>query len=104
MSSACSRTPFPVPWNSNSSVGLTSYPSSFEYWMHACICSASRISMRATGMPICIAWITVLTADLRSGYWHTAAEMASGMPYSRSWISVMTPSVPSDPTKRCVRS
>ena len=34
--------------------------------------------MRATGMPICIAAMTVSTAALRSGNWHTAAEMASG--------------------------
>ena len=36
--------------------------------------------MRATGMPICIAAMTVSTAALRLGYWHTAAEMASGKP------------------------
>ena len=60
--------------------------------------------MRATGMPICIASITVSTAALRSGNWQTAAEIASGMPYRRSWISVMMPSVPSEPTNRRVRS
>ena len=40
--------------------------------------------MRATGMPICIAMMTVSTAPARSGNWHTAAEIASGTPYSRS--------------------
>ena len=34
----------------------------------------------------------------------TAAEVASGTPYSRSATSVMTPSVPSEPTSRCVKS
>ncbi len=36
--------------------------------------------MRATGMPCCIAAITVLTADFRSGNWQTAAAIASGTP------------------------
>ena len=36
--------------------------------------------MRATGMPVCIAAITVLTALARSGNWHTAAAIASGRP------------------------
>ena len=36
--------------------------------------------MRATGMPTCIATITVSTADFRSGNWQTAALIASGIP------------------------
>ena len=60
--------------------------------------------MRATGMQCCIATITVSTAALSVGNWQTAAEIASGTPCRRSWISVMTPSVPSEPTNRCVRS
>ena len=47
--------------------------------------------MRAIGMPVCIATITVLTAPSRSGNWQTAAAIASGTPYRRSWISVITP-------------
>ncbi len=40
----------------------------------------------------------------RRGTSRLPAEIASGMPDSRSVISMMTPSVPSAPTKRCVRS
>jgi hypothetical protein len=48
--------------------------------MQASICTASSSSMRATGMPICIATITVWTAERRSENWPTAAEIASGTP------------------------
>ena len=36
--------------------------------------------MRATGMPCCIATITVCTAERRSANCPTAAEIASGTP------------------------
>jgi len=61
-------------------------------------------SLRAIGIPACSVWITVLTAPPMSLNEHTAADIASGTAYSRTVISVMTPSVPSDPTKRRVRS
>ena len=48
--------------------------------MHARICSASSSSMRATGMPCCIAAITVWVAAARSSNWQTAAEIACGTP------------------------
>src|SRR5207302_9950710 len=56
--------------------------------MHASICTSSRSSMRATGMHVCIAALTVLTALARSGNWQTAPAIASGTLYKRSWIWV----------------
>ena len=46
----------------------------------------------------------MLTAPPMSLNEHTAADIASGTAYSRTVTSVMTPSVPSEPTKRRVRS
>ena len=40
------------------------------------VCGQSS-SLRATGMPDWMAWITVFTADWISGKLHTAADMAS---------------------------
>ena len=101
---ACSATPAWLPWNSRNSVVTGLCPSSLEKRMHASIMSASSSSIRATGMPDCDVAITVSTADLRSGNWHTAADIASGMPCSRSRTRVMTPSVPSEPISSRARS
>ena len=60
--------------------------------------------MRATGMPNWIVWITARTAASIESNAQTAADTASGCPKRRTVTSVMTPSVPSDPTKRRVRS
>ena len=65
---------------------------------------ASSSSARATGTPICTASTTARTASSRSGKEHTAAAIASGTGWRRSVISVITPSVPSEPTRRPVRS
>ena len=70
----------------------------------ASICASSSSSIRATGTPLWIVWITVSTAAAIVGKAQTAAEIASGMPYSRTVTSVMMPSVPSEPTKSRVRS
>ena len=48
--------------------------------------------------------MTASQAALTVGNGQTPAEIASGMPCSFSVISVMMPSVPSEPTKRRVRS
>ena len=60
--------------------------------------------MRATGMPDWIVMITASQAALTVGNGQMPAEIASGMPCSLRVISVMMPSVPSEPTKRRVRS
>ena len=60
--------------------------------------------MRATGMPVWIVAITASQAARTVGNGQTPAEIASGMPWSLSVISVTMPSVPSEPTKRRVRS
>ncbi len=72
--------------------------------MQASICTSSSSSIRATGIPCCIARMTVCTAPASVSNWQTPAEIASGTPYRRSWISVMIPSVPSAPTYSRVRS
>ena len=46
----------------------------------ASICASSSNSMRATGTPVWIVWITVSTAAAIVGKAQTAAEIASGMP------------------------
>ena len=46
------------------SVGAGLYPSSFEYLMQTSICTSSSDSILATGIPTCIATITVSTAEL----------------------------------------
>ncbi len=48
---ACSATAAGVPWNSKNRLGRASRPCSFEYAMQAAICTSSRNSIRATGMP-----------------------------------------------------
>ena len=42
--------------------------------------AASASSIRATGIPTWMVWITVLTADSTLGKEHVAAEIADGMP------------------------
>ena len=59
--------------------------------------AASANSIRAMGMPHCMAAITVCTAPDRVSNWQVAAEIVSGTPNRRSCTSVMTPSVPSAP-------
>src|SRR5262249_56254297 len=59
--SACSLVPASVPWNSSSSRFLFGSVS-LEYLFTVSTVSVSISSMRATGMPDWIVWITVLTA------------------------------------------
>jgi hypothetical protein len=101
--STCSRTPASVPWNSKKSVGASTSVVRL-YALTAAIVRSHRYSLRAIGTPSWIAAITVSTADARSGKLATAAEIASGTGYRRTVTSVITPSVPSEPTKRRVRS
>jgi hypothetical protein len=42
--------------------------------------AASASSMRTTGIPAWMVWITVLTAASMLGKEHVAAEIADGMP------------------------
>ena len=72
--------------------------------MTASIWTSSSSSIRATGTPHWMVWMTVSTAPASDSNEHTAADIASGMPYRRSRISVITPSVPSEPTNNRVRS
>jgi hypothetical protein len=65
---------------------------------------ASSSSQRATGTPAWTVAIAVATAACVVGNEQTAAEIASGIGRSRNVSSVMIPSVPSEPTNRCVRS
>ncbi len=65
---------------------------------------ASRSSARATGMPSCTDSTTDRTASARPGKAHTAAAIASGTGCRRTVSSVITPRVPSEPTRRRVRS
>ena len=60
--------------------------------------------MRAIGRPDWIVWIVASQAERTSGNEQVPAEIASGMPERRSATSTITPSVPSEPTKRWVRS
>ena len=61
--------------------------------------------MRATGRPDWIVDDHRVAGRLdATGRGRLPAEIASGMPCSFSVISVMMPSVPSEPTKRRVRS
>ena len=66
--------------------------------------TSSSSSMRATGMPLWMVTIVASQAASIVGNGQMPAEIASGMPCSRSVSSVMMPSVPSEPTKRRVRS
>jgi hypothetical protein len=66
--------------------------------------AASSSSTRATGMPDWMTAAAVSTAPAMEAKEQTAAETASGTRCSRSVTSVITPSVPSEPTKRRVRS
>jgi hypothetical protein len=53
---------------------------SFEYLLIASICIAFATSIRATGTPVWMIWITALTAASILTNEHTAAEIATGIP------------------------
>ena len=100
---ACSTTAAALPWNSRKSVGASGY--AVLLWrLRAAIVVAHRSSLRATGMPAWSVSITVFAAPSMSGKAHTAADIASCTGWSLTVTSVMMPSVPSEPTKRRVRS
>ena len=65
---------------------------------------AHSSSLRAIGMPDCSVWITVSAAPFTVSKAHTAADIAACTGCSFTVTSVMMPSVPSEPTKRRVRS
>ncbi len=75
---ACSSTEAGLPWNSKNRVGASASVVLLNRLM-AFSDSASSSSMRATGTPSWMVWITVCTAESMSGKVHTAAEMASGI-------------------------
>ena len=87
--------PASVPWNSRqqgaSSAGRASNIGSVRR-----PCRSSISSMRATGMPDWMVWITVLTAPSSESKAQVAETIDSGMPYRRTVISVMMP--------KCLRS
>ena len=66
--------------------------------------ASSSSSTRATGMPDWMTAAAVSTAPFMLANEQTAADVASGTRCRRRVISVITPSVPSEPTKRRVRS
>jgi hypothetical protein len=76
---ACSATLASVPWKSIHKVGATG-KSIFEYRLTASIVAASASSIRATGTPNWMVWITVFTAASTLGNEQVAADIATGMP------------------------
>ena len=77
--SACSLALASVPWNSSISV-LFRGRLSLEYLFTVSTVAVSISSMRATGMPDWMVWITVLTAPSSESKAQVAETIDSGMP------------------------